>query len=117
MSWAYRKDQEAPALTLTWKDYTGAVRDFSSGYTFTAKVALATAPTTIVLSKTTGITGAATAPNITVDWSTSDFSGLTADAAGTAYVVHLYARRTVDSKDAVFRPDSLPQFTLYAAAA
>ena len=71
MSWAYRKDQEAPALTLTWKDYTGAVRDFSSGYTFTAKVALATAPTTIVLSKTTGITGAATAPNITVDWSTS----------------------------------------------
>lgn len=115
--YAYRKDQELPALTVSWLDADGAVIDFSTGWTFTVKIALASAPTAVLVTKTTGITGAATAPNVTIDWSTTDWSTLTATANGTAYVAHLYARRTADSKDRVFRPADPITFRLYAAPA
>ena len=117
MAWAYRADQELPSLALTWKDRDGNVRDFSSGYTFTVKLALASAPTTVVATKSSGITGAATSPNVVVDWSTSDFTGLTAASGGTDYVAHVYARRTADSKDAVFNPANPPVITLLGAPA
>lgn len=102
MDYQYRKDQELPAIPVNWYDNTGTIRDFSGGWTFTAKVCNAGTPDTIALTKTSGITGAATAPNITIDWSTTDFSTLTATSTGTIYVVYLYARRTADSKDDVF---------------
>ena len=115
--YAYRKDQELPALTVAWSDANGNLIDFSSGYTFTVKIALASAPSAVLVSKTTGITGAATSPNITVDWSTTDWSTLTAAANGTLYVAHLYARRTSDTKDRVFRPGDPITFRLYPAPA
>lgn len=112
----YRKDQELPGLAVEWYDgVTGALVDFSTGYTFTAKVCARSAPAVVLVSKTTGITGAATAPNLVVDWSTSDFSTL--DANPTDYVVHLYARRTADTKDRVFRPGNPIVFKLHPAPA
>lgn len=115
--YVYRKDQELPAIAIEWADRLGAPVAFASGYTFTAKIALATAPSTVLVSKTTGITGADTFPNLTVDFSTTDFSALTAAVKGTEYVVHLYARRTADTKDRVFRPAAPVTFTLYPAPA
>lgn len=116
-AYIYRADQELPAIAVAWSDRDGTLIDFSTGWTFTAKIALATNPTVVLATKTTGITGAATSPNVTIDFSTSDFSALTAAAAGTLYVVHLYARRTADSKDRVFRPSAPVQFQLLPAPA
>lgn len=113
----YRADQELPAIPVAWYDGDNTLIDFSTGWTFTVKLALQETPTTVVLSKTTGITGAATSPNVTIDWSTSDFTGLTAAAGGTTYVWHLVARRTSDSKDRVFRPGRPDTLTLFAAPA
>lgn len=114
---AYRADQELPALALSWLDRDRNVIDFSTGWTFTVKIAARTAPSTVLATKTTGITGSATSPNVTIDWSTSDFAALTPDATGTTYVVHVYARRNSDSKDRVFNPSSPVQITLYPAPA
>lgn len=116
MSYNYRVGQELPAMSFAWSDGAGALIDFSTGWTFTAKVCAATAPTTTLLTKSSGITGAATSPNVTVDWSTTDFADLTAAANGTPYVVHLTATRTADNKQRVFNPGQLPKFTLHPAA-
>lgn len=116
--WNYTTAQELPAMTLELltSDDAPTPVDLSSGWTFTAKVAAKSAPTTTLLNKTTGITGASTLPNVTIDWSTSDWSGLpTPTADGTVYVVEVTARRTVDSKDIVFRPESKPELTLWPA--
>lgn len=109
----YMADQELPAIPVEWRDKDGALIDFSSGWTFTAKVCAANTPTTIALTKTTGITGAATSPNVLIDWTTSDFASLTPGPQ----VVHLYARRTSDSKDRVFRPAKPITFLLLTAPA
>lgn len=114
---AYRADQELPSIGLQWLDRDGAIIDFSTGWTLTVKLALASAPNTIVATKSAGITGAATSPNVTIDWSTSDFTGLTPAATGTSYVAHVYARRNSDSKDRVFKPGTPIQITLYPAPA
>ena len=115
MTYAYRTDQELPAIPLRWTDADNVLIDYSTGWTFTAKIANANTPTTIAATKTTGITGAATSPNVTIDWSTTDFAALTATDNGTIYVVHVYARRTSDSKDRVFSPSKPIMFTLLTA--
>lgn len=107
-------DQELPADAIDWLDGpTGATIDFSTGWTFTVKLCSA-GTKTAALTKTSGITGAATLPNVTIDWSTTDFVGIT---TGVIYDMYIYARRGVDSKDRVFNPDNPPSFTLAAAPA
>lgn len=115
MIYEYRKDQELPGIAVSWYDRDGAIIDFSSGWTLTAKLCLRSTPATIALTKSSGITGAATAPNVTIDWSTTDFSSLT--ASPTEYVVQLYARRNSDSKDRVFKPGAPITIRLFPAAA
>ena len=91
--------------------------DFSAGWTFTVKVALASDPNRVLLTKTGGVAGAAVAPNVTIDWAAAELAALTAAAAGTLYVAHVYARRDADNKDRVFRPGKPITFTLYPAPA
>ena len=112
-------DQELPSLSLAWTDATGALIDFSSGWTFTVKLSRTTAPATTLYVKTSGITGSngSTGSNLVIDWSTTDWSTLTAATNGTLYVAHLYARRTADTKDRVFRPADPITFRLYPAPA
>ena len=107
---SYYNDQELPNATFDW---TNAGEDFSTGWTFTVRLARTTARATTVLLKTTGITSTAT--SVTVAWSTTDWSGLEAATTGTSYFVYLYARRTADSKDIEFRPGQPVTLTLYAA--
>ena len=112
----YRKDQELPVMAFEWADSDGVALAFATGWTFTAKIARSSAPAATLLTKTANISGADAFPNVLVAWSTTDFSLLDAVAGGTDYVVHLYARRTSDSKDDVFRPGDLPRFRLHPAA-
>lgn len=117
MNYTYRKDQELPAIGVEWLDGDGVAIDFSSGWTFSVKICSASAASTVLATKSSGISGSASLPNITIDWSTSDFTGLTADGKGSLYVAHLYAHRTADSKDDVFSPGSPIMLTLLPAPA
>lgn len=113
--YAYRIGQSLPSMVFNWADADGNPHDFSAGWTFVAKVAPSTSPATAGLTKTSGIVGAATFPNVTIDWVGTDFSGLTAAPDGTTYVVHLSAIRTSDGKVRNFNPKSPPRFTILPA--
>lgn len=93
----YIQGSDLPDATFEWRSGTGAIIDFSTGYTFTLKIG--TPGQAATLTKTTGITGAATSPNVTVAWSTS--GELNTLATGT-YSGQLKATRTSDSKDRFF---------------
>lgn len=97
----YVVGSELPDLTLEWYDRSGALIDFSSGWTFQVKVA-PVGSTTASFTKTTGITGAATAPNVIIGWVAADLGALTAGS----YEVQVKATRNSDSKDR-FNPDPI----------
>lgn len=84
---------ELPDKQLTWRDSTGNVIDFSTGWTFTLKIATPTTTT-----KSSGITGAATAPNIKIVVTAAEWDAL---PAGGPYLAQLWAHRTSDNKDRV----------------
>lgn len=75
----YYQGAELPALSLWLTDEDDDLIDFSSGYTFSFKVG--STGSTALLTKTTGITGAAGAgeepdgtPNVTVAWSAGELA-------------------------------------------
>jgi hypothetical protein len=112
----FRTDQELPVIPLHWANEDGTPRDFSSGWTFTAKLGLASTPSVTLLTKTAGVTGAATFPNISLAMAIGDWAGLpTPPETGTRYVFTVYARRTADSRDEVFPGDG-PQILLLPAS-
>lgn len=91
----YTAGDELPAAELTVLEDDGTVIDLSAGYTFEVKVA-PIGSTTASFTKTTGVTGAATAPNATVTWATSaELSTLTAGL----YTLQFRATRTSDSRN------------------
>lgn len=94
MTASYITGAELADLAVTWQDASGTVVDFSSGWTFQVKVG-ANLGTAAEFTKTTGITGAATAPNVTIAWATS---GELNDLDAGTYVVQIAATRTSDSK-------------------
>ena len=89
---------ELPDDAITWYDSNDNVVDFSAGWTFTAKLGAPASPA--VITKTTGITGAATSPNVTIAWTTAELSSLPNQTA--TYALQVIARRTSDSKDRPF---------------
>ena len=111
--YTYVKDQELSSLAVAWYDYAGNLLDVSTGYTFMVKIAARDTPTTTIITKSTNITGAATSPNLLINWDVNAFSTLT--AAGAVYVLWIIATRTADGKHRVFSPENLPRFTLLTA--
>lgn len=97
MNASYIQGAELPDLTIAWRDSAGNLIDFSSGYTFVLK--LGTPGAAAVLTKSTGITGAATSPNVTIAWAAAAELNTLAPAH---YQAHLVATRTSDSKQRVF---------------
>jgi hypothetical protein len=88
----YEIGEELDDLAITWTDSGGNLRNFASGWTFEFK--LGVLGSAAVLTKTTGITGAATAPNVTIAFAPEELV-----VANNTYVGQLRARRTSDSKD------------------
>lgn len=87
------RNAERPATTLEIKDGTGDLIDFSTGYTFSFKIGEVSA--SALLIKTSGITGAATSPNITIAWAAGEL-----DLAPGTYLWQLTA--TTSSADRVY---------------
>lgn len=94
----YRQGQELPSYAVAWSDENGDLLDLSSG---TFQLELINAAGTAVVTKTTGITGAATSPNVTAAWATDEL-----DIATGEYTVRL--RHTDSGADRDFRPDDPP---------
>ena len=107
MAWIYRADQEVPSFSVAWYDRDNTLINFATGYTFELKL-IAVDGTTIALTKTTGIAGAATSPNITVAWAVGELN-----IAVGAYRAHLTA--TTGGADRMFKPGDEPVITIVAA--
>ena len=88
----YIKGAALPNFQDTWTDADDVAIDFASGYTFTGKL-YDPSNDVVWFTKTSGITGAASAPNIAVAW---DATELNIDAGD--YVFYVTATRTSDSK-------------------
>jgi hypothetical protein len=100
-----RKGAELPDRGLVWLDTDGNLINFTT-YTFQLKIGL-TADGAAVLTKTTGITGAATSPNVTISFAAGELDSLSAE---TEYVCQLMA--TSGTKQRGF-----PDFTLWLTPA
>lgn len=99
----YLTTSEYPSVQLTWNDSNGNLINFASGYTFTV---ILSKNSTAVLTKTSGIVGAATAPNITINWAVGEL-----DIAAGNYSMYVIARDGA-SKDRVFNAASPPQIRI-----
>ena len=71
----YVEGAEQPNITRDWYAPDGTLIDFASGWTFTVLVGVP--GTAAVVEKTDGITGAATAPNVTVNFEAGELDDLT----------------------------------------
>jgi hypothetical protein len=77
-SLTYVKGATRPTISIDWYE-NGTLLDFSTGWTFTVKVfPYRPRGGTATFTKTAGITGASTSPNIAISWSNSDLGALTA---------------------------------------
>jgi hypothetical protein len=90
----YIQGAELPDEGIEWRDRTNALIDFSSGFTFALKVGYA--GSAALLTKTAGISGASTTPNITISWAVA--GELNTLAVGQ-YEALLTATRSSDGKD------------------
>ena len=99
----YYQSAERPALQLWLFDEDGALIDFSTGYSFTFK--LGSPGAAAVLTKTSGITGAAGSgtergggtPNVTITFAAGELAALTAKS----YTGQVTA--TISGQDRVFQ--------------
>jgi hypothetical protein len=87
----YWKGSELPAIAITRYDPNGSLYNFSSGWTFTARVGTPGLPAVA----TGTVTGAATSPNMLVDFAIAQFDSV---AQGT-YHLEVTPRFTGTSKD------------------
>lgn len=92
MTLTYDAGERLPDAHLTIYDDTSSIVSLSSGYTFSLDVVDRTTGT-VSHTQSTGITGAATSPNVTVAWTTG-FASITAGH----YTLKVTATRTSDSK-------------------
>ena len=94
MSLHYDEGESLPDVALTWLDTDGNVIDFSSGWVLTVNVAVALGGPN-AFTKTDGITGAATAPNVVIAWDAdADVAALTPGR----YTLQVVATRDSDGK-------------------
>lgn len=105
MAVEYIQGAELPDVAVTWQDEETGLLDFSTGWTFTARIGQ---PGSVAeITKTTGISGAAIAPNVIIAWTADELDSL----APGSYTVDLEAKNTGSSKDRKrsFQMTILPQ--------
>ena len=90
----YNRTAELPDYTKRWEDSTGAVINLT-GYTCRLEI-FAYRAASPILTKTVGITGAATDPNVTVAWALGELN-----LTPGAYRLRLTATRPADGKERV----------------
>lgn len=79
-----------------WRDGAGDLVPFATGYTFSLQLGPAHKSSVISFTKTTGITGADTSPNVTVAWATA---GELNTLEPGVYTLVIFARETATGRD------------------
>lgn len=102
----YYADQELPPLPFHWA-IGGDLHDFSTGWTFRMEF-IHKRTGKIHATKTSGISGAATTPNVTAVWAEGELASI---GAGR-YKLRLVAKRDGDDFEDVFMRDGLPDFVI-----
>lgn len=87
--------EELDDIELTWTDAEGGLRPFLTGWTFEFKIGLVGSAANV--TKSTGITGANTAPNIIIALAANDLDAIPAGE----YIGQVKAHRTADNKDLI----------------
>jgi hypothetical protein len=114
----FYKDTGGPVIPVAWKTWDQrTLHDFSTGWSFEGRIALATAQFTKLVQKDAGFTGSDgltpalpdVAYNLLVDMAIADFATLEATPSGVHYVCYVYA--TPDGGEPL-RPLKLP-FVLF----
>jgi hypothetical protein len=103
-TYVYARNQELPAWRGAWLDGDGDPVDLSAG-TFTVKLVDAKTGTATV-TKTAGITGASTLPNVTIAWASAELN----IAVGT-YTLHI-RHRDGSGLDRDFSPGNPPTIVI-----
>lgn len=88
----YTRGAELEGLDLTWPEPDGTLYDFTTGWTFTARIGT---PDIGLLAKTSGFTGASTAPNLVIAWAAAELDALPVGS----YHLDITARLTATSQD------------------
>ncbi|MEM9515420.1 MAG: hypothetical protein AAGA42_11250 [Actinomycetota bacterium] len=104
----YRADQELPSYAVEWKDRTGAIIDFSTGWTFTVQLEHRQ-ERTVALTKSSGITGGSTSPNVIIAWGQDELN-----ITPGSYFLWLVATDS-SGNTRVFRPGNPPIIEITAA--
>ncbi len=76
----YTRGDELEPVAITWYQPDGTLYNFSSGWTFRARIGTGSG---FLVEKTTGFTGAATAPNLSLNFTTGELDGV---ASGTYHI-------------------------------
>jgi hypothetical protein len=93
----YTVGAELPDKPFRWLDGNGNLIPFATTpHTFTLRIGVYTCGVAL-FTKTTGITGVDTDPNVTVAFTAGELPGSL--EVGVRYLAQLWARRTSDSKD------------------
>lgn len=91
----YVKGSELPDLAITWTDTNGAVINFETGWTFTVRIGVE--GQAAEHTKTTGIDGNATAPNVVIAWSAGELD----DLAARVWACQITAHNEATGKDRI----------------
>lgn len=102
-------DREDPSWKVGWYDGEGVLRDFSVGFTFRLEF-LSTRNERLIHTKTDGIAGADTEPNVVTSWAVGELASL----AGHKYKLRLVAVDVL-GRESVFREEQLPTCEIMAA--
>lgn len=89
----YTSGDELEPIAIIWYEPDGTLYDFTSGWTFTARVG--NPGTAALLQKTTGFVGASTAPNLVLSWAAGDLAAIPSGS----YHLDITARLTAGSLD------------------
>ena len=69
----YTRTDELEPVSITWYQPNGTLYNFTSGWTFRARIGTGSG---FLVEKTTGFTGAATAPNLSINFTTGELDGV-----------------------------------------
>lgn len=105
-------DQQLPDTQFAWYDGNNNLLDLTA-YS-SPRLVVKDSAKNVLLTKTTGITLAASSPNYTIAWSAADITALTPDSGAQKTFIYAYATRTADSKVREFSPGNPPLLIIEA---
>jgi hypothetical protein len=87
----YTKGDELEPIELTWPQPNGQPYNFTTGWTFIARIGNPAVAAVFQKVGPTGFTGAATFPNLIIDWAAGDLDSVPAGSYHLDVKAHLTA--------------------------